>query len=68
MLTKQDYDKIVLAALESLERDIQDCKQFTVADYNASVEAEQKEMQARYEAEQQAKAAEEKKVTKKEDK
>lgn len=38
MLTKLEYYKFVLTAFESMEREIQDCKEFTINEYNALVE------------------------------
>lgn len=41
MLTKLDYYKLVLVGLESLEREIKDCREFTVSEYNNIVRAEE---------------------------
>lgn len=45
MLTKADYDKLVLMAFESLKRDIKDCEDFTVNDYNTIVAEQEKKKQ-----------------------
>ena len=42
MLTKSDYDKLVLMAFEALKRDIKDCEEYTVNDYNSIIEQERK--------------------------
>ena len=42
MLTKSDYDKLVLMAFESLKRDIKDCEEYTVSDYNNILNEEKK--------------------------
>lgn len=42
MLTKSDYDKLVLMAFESLKRDIKDCEEYTVNDYNNILNEEKK--------------------------
>ena len=51
MLDKLDYDKLVLMAFESLKRDIKDCEDYTVRDYNSILDEENKRKVAQQKAE-----------------
>lgn len=64
MLTKLDYYKLVLVGLESLEREIKDCREFTVSEYNAIIKSQEDAKAAQAQTFTQPTTPEKPKVTK----
>lgn len=66
MLDKLGYNKLVLMAFESLKREIKDCEDYTINDYNSILQEEEKKRAAQ--AKQAPVQPTTPKTTKKEDK